>query len=719
MKNLNKQKLINITMILYVLSILLDLHIFYNPVSTLIRIIFISLIFLIIFIKYSTKKEKKLLITYFILLLIYIILHLVSTSNFKVETNYNLYEELLYFIKMSMNILIIYSIYKLSISKNKFYKLIEISAFIISFSIIITNIFKIGYTSYNFQHPKYNIFEWFYKDTNFLEASTKGFFHLTNQISGILLLYIGVLLLSIKNKQKIFNTITLTLSVISMFMLGTRVSSYSVFIILGISLIGYILTTIKDSKIKLSIILTHIILLLMSILLYKYSPLQSRNAYYNELFKEREVNRSSITIEEALNLSDKEFKKLLLNYNIVPEFYNKYYPLEKDRDFYEEYISRNTTKINDTRYLEASIIKRVKSLNNNNKDNIYGIGYNRIMNIFNIENDFIMQYYSVGYIGVIMLLGVYVVILIYLYLKTLFNLEKYFTYENGMLLFITTYYLICSFYTGNILNAISTILPLSFVMGYHLSIMNKKEKEDFEYFIGFKTSTKNIEEITDEIMSSEKQNIIYNINPLILMNFYKDIKSVDEFNKENYNIPDGNGIVLSSKLTSGNINKSIPGVELFEKICQFSVKKKYKIYLYGAKQSSVYNTKVGLETKYKGIKIVGFKNGYISEKEAVNDIIKTKPDILFVALGSPKQEKFIMKNKNKFKNIKIIMPVGGTFDVVSKNTLRAPLIYRNLKLEWLYRMIKEPKRFKQLGTLFKYMLTILFLNTYYNRKAKF
>ena len=148
----------------------------------------------------------------------------------------------------------------------------------------------------------------------------------------------------------------------------------------------------------------------------------------------------------------------------------------KDRDFYEEYISRNTTKINDTRYLETSIIKRVKSLNNNNNDNIYGIGYNRIMNIFNIENDFIMQYYSVGYIGVILLLGVYVVILVYLYLKTLFNLEKYFTYENGMLLFITTYYLICSFYTGNILNAISTILPLSFVMGYHLSIMNKKKR---------------------------------------------------------------------------------------------------------------------------------------------------------------------------------------------------------------------------------------------------
>lgn len=125
-------------------------------------------------------------------------------------------------------------------------------------------------------------------------------------------------------KFKLFTSIVLTI-----LLMFTASTSYSVFIILGISLIGYILTTIKDSKIKLSIILTHIILLLMSILLYKYSPLQSRNAYYKELFKEREVNRSSITIEEALNLSDKEFKKLLLNYNIVPEFYNKYYPLEK------------------------------------------------------------------------------------------------------------------------------------------------------------------------------------------------------------------------------------------------------------------------------------------------------------------------------------------------------------------------------------------------------
>ena len=111
------------------------------------------------------------------------------------------------------------------------------------------------------------------------------------------------------------------------------------------------------------------------------------------------------------------------------------------------------------------------------------------------------------------------------------------------------------------------------------------------------------------------------------------------------------------------------------KICHFSVKKKYKIYLYGAKQGSVYNTKVGLETKYKGIKIVGFKNGYISDKEAVYDIIKTKPDILFVALGSPKQEKFMYYNCKEL-NVPISLGLGATIDFEAGTIFQGILVQR-------------------------------------------
>ena len=92
-----KEKLIKIINILFVLSIILDLHIFYNSISTLIRIIFITILFGIIFLLYSNKKEKKLLFFYFILLLIYIILHILSINNFYVPhySSYSILKELL------------------------------------------------------------------------------------------------------------------------------------------------------------------------------------------------------------------------------------------------------------------------------------------------------------------------------------------------------------------------------------------------------------------------------------------------------------------------------------------------------------------------------------------------------------------------------------------------------------------------------------------------
>ena len=718
-KLFTKENLVNLSLILYILSILLDLHIFYNPVSTIIRVLFISIIFLIIYFKFGNKKDRRILLSYFILLFIYIILHLFSTSEFNIGFNitYNMYEELLYFLKMSMHILIIYSIYKLSISKEKFYKAIEISTLLIVLNIIICNIFKIGYTSYDFNSISYNIFDWFTKDINFLEASSKGYFHLTNQISAILILDMSIMLICIKEKQKIINTTTLFLTIIALFMLGTRISTYSIFIILGVSLIVYILTGIKDRSIKKSFVLTHIILLLISLILYFKCPLISRNEFYSEKYKESEKKTEDVDLEDNIELNDEEFKDLLKDFNIDPKFYNEYYPLEQDREFYENFIENDLSKVSNVRFLEKSIIERIKSLNDNKYDNLFGIGYSRMMNVFNIESDFVAQYYSIGVLGSIIILGVYILLLLYSYFKSLFNLKKHFNYINCMFLFILTYFLITAYCTGNILNSISCIIPYSFILGYYLSLLNKKEKTEYEYILGFKTSTKNEKEILKEIFKSEEQVILYNINPLIIMNFYKNKKAVKEFNKQNLNIPDGNGIILTSKLTSGCLTNTIPGVELFESICKESVKHKYKIYLYGAKQNSVYNTKVGLESKYKGIKIVGYKNGYTKEKEVLEDILKKKPDILFVALGSPKQENFIIKNKSKLKKIKIIMPVGGTFDVISKNTKRAPLIIRDLKLEWLYRMIKEPKLFKNFGKYIKYFFTVLFFNNHYNKKV--
>ena len=689
-KLFTKEKLINYVFIFYLISIILDLHIFYNSISTFIRVIIISILFLIIFFKYATKKERLWLILYFLLLFIYIFFHLWNASNFNVSfiNNYSNLQELLYFLKMSINVLLIFIIYKLNIDKNKFYQLITISAFIISFSIIITNIFKIGYTSYDFNNPQYNIFDWFNTPLiNFSLASSKGYFHLTNQISAILILYLPILLIHLKENKKKLTFLTIIL-------------------------------INKDFKIQY--LLSLFIFLIISFGLYKNCPLLSRNVYYDSIFniEEDEEIDEDVEIDETKPLKEytlKELKKYLKNYNISPGFYNTFYPVQNDREFYENYVSMNTSKINDTRFLELQIIKRVKNLNNNSLDTYLGLGYERVINIFNIESDYVMQYYSLGIIGLILVLGINICLLIYMYFKTLFNLKRYFNFTNIMLIFSLSYVLLSSYFTGNILNAISCNIPINFVLGYTLYTMNKKSKQSNEYYLGLKTTTKTVAEILDGIFKEKEQTIIYNINPIIAMNLRNNIDYKLEINKSNYNIPDGNGIVLASILTSNNIRSTIPGIDLLEEILKKAEIKKYKVYFYGSKEDSIKKAVQVFKNKYPKLNIIGYRNGYHKNKNAdLKDIINKKPDILFVSLGSPLQEEFIIKNKESLKDIKIIMPIGGSLDVYSGNLKRAPKIMQKLKLEWLYRMIQEPKRFKQIFILLMFIILVLFGNFWYN-----
>ena len=742
---INKNNLINIVCILYIISLILDLHLFYNSISTLIRVFFITILFIIIFIKYASNKEKKLLIIYFILTLIYIVIHLLYASSFKINfyLQYDTLNEILYFIKMFMNIFLIFLIYKLELDEKRFIKTIKASAFLIAFSIVICNFLKIGYTAYDFSQLKYSLFDWFTnKNISFLETSSKGYFHLTNQIVAILTLYLPILMIDLIKKINISTIITILLTILSLFMLGTRVSTYSVFIILIISLIVYIITSLIDKKLSITKTISIILLLGLSYGIFCYCPLHNRNHYYDSIFdnvlitdtnnkvnNEFDSNSNSsevdkITKEEIIyvelseisHLSNEEFKKYLKNYNIIPEFYEKHYPLEIDLEFYENYVKLNTIEINDTRFLETAIIKRVVSLHDNAFDSVLGIGYDRIMNIFNIEKDYVMQHYSLGIVGLLLITLINIYLLIYIYFKVLFRLDKYFKFDIIMLLFTCSYFMITAYFTGNILNSLSTLIPISFVLGYLLSRIKKDKLTANEYYLGFKTSTKNKESILKDIFSSNKQSIIYNINPLIINNFYQNPEVVKEFNKSDVNIPDGNGIVLLSKLMGKNIQESIPGIELFYDICRESIKHDYKIYLYGAKEDVVSKTKSNLEDTYQGINIVGYKNGYTNELEVLNDIESKDIDILFVAMGSPLQENFIIKNKKKLKNIKIIMPVGGSFDVVSKRVSRAPKIARKLKLEWLYRMLKEPTRFLQLFKIIKVLVLVLLLNFWYNEE---
>ena len=230
-----------------------------------------------------------------------------------------------------------------------------------------------------------------------------------------------------------------------------------------------------------------------------------------------------------------------------------------------------------------------------------------------------------------------------------------------------------------------------------------------ENILGFDILPTDYNEITDNIfkdIKNKQKHFIVNINPFIIMNFYKNNKVKEKFNKEKYQIADGIGVVWASKFNKKIIKERITGIDLMDKICGKSALENKTIFLCGASPGIAKKTKEALEKQYKDIKIIGTCSGYITENEMVKLINNSKPDILFLALGSPKQEMFILNNKNKLKS-KIIMPVGGSFDVISGNIKRAPKIFINTKSEWFYRMIKEPKRIKRNLVLLKFIFLVI------------
>ncbi len=231
-----------------------------------------------------------------------------------------------------------------------------------------------------------------------------------------------------------------------------------------------------------------------------------------------------------------------------------------------------------------------------------------------------------------------------------------------------------------------------------------------EQILGFNICTCNGEELLKNIEKDYKNNeqlFIVNINPEIAVTNYRNKELKENLNKQKYQIPDGSGIVWASKRKKGKIKERITGIDLMLKICEKWAKNSVSIFLYGGNEGIAEKTKEKLEEKFPGIKIVGTQNGYENEKVVLEKLKNLDVDILFVGLGSPKQEEFILKYKEELKNIKILMPVGGSFDVISGSKKRAPKWMIKCNLEWLYRTIKEPKRiFRQLK-LIKFVFLVI------------
>ena len=164
-------------------------------------------------------------------------------------------------------------------------------------------------------------------------------------------------------------------------------------------------------------------------------------------------------------------------------------------------------------------------------------------------------------------------------------------------------------------------------------------------------------------------------------------------------IPDGSGVVWAVRLAGEHIDR-LPGIELASAALDIAAKQSKKVALIGGRHEVLEKLLEDLPEKHSGLNIVASYHGYFSEDEEeqiVDDISSFEPDMVLVALGVPKQEYFVDRWAHAFPHA-VLIGVGGSFDVWAGEIKRAPKFMRQMHLEWLYRLIVEPWRWRRIGS---------------------
>lgn len=200
---------------------------------------------------------------------------------------------------------------------------------------------------------------------------------------------------------------------------------------------------------------------------------------------------------------------------------------------------------------------------------------------------------------------------------------------------------------------------------------------------------------------------VITINPEMIEKASQNPDFAEIINSAELVIPDGIGVEIGLKILGYNVRR-IAGIEFSHRMIEECAKNSQSVALVGAKPQIVEKAKENLEKEISGLYITYAHDGYFSnDEEIINELKIRQPRLVLCALGSPKQEEFIIKAKQVLPNA-LFVGVGGSFDVWSGVVERAPEIYQKLGLEWLYRTVKEPKRFKRIfPTLPLFVLKVL------------
>ncbi|GEK90498.1 WecB/TagA/CpsF family glycosyltransferase [Alkalibacterium kapii] len=214
-------------------------------------------------------------------------------------------------------------------------------------------------------------------------------------------------------------------------------------------------------------------------------------------------------------------------------------------------------------------------------------------------------------------------------------------------------------------------------------------------------------------MNNRQKTFLVTANPEIVMyahdneDYYKLLLQAD------YIAPDGIGIVKASRTLGKPIKERVPGYELMLGLLEMADLEKRNVYFIGAEEEVIESTVSRVKKKWPNINIAGYHHGYFNhaDPEMIEKVKATEPDLIFVAFGFPRQEKWISNYLSQASH-GIAVGVGGSFDVLSGKTKRAPALIQSLHIEWLYRLVRQPSRYKRMAVLPR------FIKQVYRQKKK-
>ncbi|MDN4492141.1 WecB/TagA/CpsF family glycosyltransferase [Ureibacillus aquaedulcis] len=212
--------------------------------------------------------------------------------------------------------------------------------------------------------------------------------------------------------------------------------------------------------------------------------------------------------------------------------------------------------------------------------------------------------------------------------------------------------------------------------------------------------------LENRIQQKEKTFVV-TANPEVVMTANENPQVMQYLEKATYICADGIGVVKAAQILGESLPERVTGYDSMIQLLQAGNQKHYKIFLLGAQNDTLQKAVDNIHATYPNVEIVGYQDGYFNweDNDIAERIAQTQPDLVFVALGVPRQEKWISENVDKFSH-GVFIGVGGSFDVIAGTVKRAPVIWQKMNLEWLYRLLSQPTRFKRMLSLPRFAIKV-------------